>query len=170
MAHLECQAHNQHIEDDQRHWNNFPACFRSYKQPKARKQRFTQRGRAISDVLFTHASCTHLAYQEGCIPVWSLLGHDGDCSSSASPLDWGWKKQAKGGQEIRWTTPLGATQTCREFIYCSCEKGCRRHCKCPKACLQCTALCFCGGLCSDYNHCIYSNMVILRHMDLDSIL
>ena len=58
----------------------------------------------------------------------------------------GWKKKTEGGWEISWTTPPEATQACRELVRCGCKKGCRRHCKCQKACLQCTTLCLCGGL------------------------
>ena len=40
-------------------------------------------------------------------------------------------------------------QACRELLKCGCKKGCSKgRCKCAKASLQCTALCHCGGSCS----------------------
>ena len=63
--------------------------------------------------------------------------------------EWGWNKKAEGGWDICWTNQPEATQACRELIHCGCNKSCRGHCKCQKASLQCTVLCFCRGLCSD---------------------
>lgn len=65
-----------------------------------------------------------------------------------SPADRGWKKKVEGGWEISWTTLPEASQACRELIRCGCKKGCTRQCQCKKAALQCTALCVCGGICT----------------------
>jgi hypothetical protein len=47
-----------------------------------------------------------------------------------------------------WTTLPQATHKCQELVRCSCKKGCSNKCKCLKASLTCTPLCFCGGDCT----------------------
>ena len=66
-----------------------------------------------------------------------------------SPGDWGWKRSTNEEWEVEWTSLPEAAQVCRELIRCGCKKECRGHCKCLKAELQCTALCKCGGICSE---------------------
>ena len=46
-----------------------------------------------------------------------------------------------------WTTLPEASKTCYELVSCGCKKGYRNRCKCKKASLQCTGLCFCEGEC-----------------------
>ena len=62
------------------------------------------------------------------------------------PANWGWKKNTTGWEPL-WTTISEASQACHELIHCGCKKGCTRQCKCVKAALKCTALCFCQGEC-----------------------
>ncbi|CAM1313671.1 Uncharacterised protein r2_g2416 [Pycnogonum litorale] len=66
-----------------------------------------------------------------------------------SPSEWGWNKKPGGGWSITWTTLPEASEACREPLRCGCKNSCRGRCKCQKAALQCTALCQCGGQCSE---------------------
>lgn len=64
--------------------------------------------------------------------------------------DWGWKQE----QDILvplWTTIPEASQVCTELISCGCKKSCSKRCKCSKANLPCTDLCYCKGNCSRLN-------------------
>ncbi len=115
----------------------------------ARKQLFTQKGRAIDglpptqDALIQHIK--RAAYQADHCWAQMMVA----APELPPPSEWGWNKKPSGGWEIHWTTLPEATQACRELLRCGCKKGCRGHCKYRKAALQCTALCFCGGLCTD---------------------
>ena len=117
---------------------------------EARKQLFTQKGRAIDGLPPTQAALIlHIkraTYQAGHC-CWAQMTTA--VQNLPSPNDWGWNKKVEGGWEARWTTLAEASEACRELIHCKCKKGCRGHCKCQKAALQCTALCNCGGLCTD---------------------
>ncbi|KAJ8351860.1 hypothetical protein SKAU_G00233360 [Synaphobranchus kaupii] len=68
-------------------------------------------------------------------------------SALPSPTDWGWVK-TEGMYEPHWTTLPQASKPCHELISCSCKSGCRKRCRCKKAALQCTGLCFCEGECA----------------------
>lgn len=115
----------------------------------ARKQLFTQKGRTIECIPPSQAALIqHIkraAYQAG--HCWSQMMIA--APELPSPSEWGWKKKYEGGWKVRRTTLPEAAQACRELIRCGCKKGCRGRCKCQKAALQCTALCFCGGNCTD---------------------
>ena len=115
---------------------------------QARKQLFTQKGRAIENLPPTHAALTeHIkraAYQAGY--CWAQMAIK--APELPSPNEWGWKK-ADEGWEAQWTTLPEAAQACRELIKCSCKKSCTGRCKCKKAALSCTSLCFCGGSCTN---------------------
>lgn len=116
---------------------------------QARKQLFTQKGRSIEGLPPTKAALIlhtkRVAYQAGY--CWSQVMIA--APELPPPSDWGWTRKEPSGWEVRWTTLPEATKTCRELLRCGCKKGCRRQCKCQKAALQCTALCKCGGLCSE---------------------
>ena len=62
------------------------------------------------------------------------------------PSDWGWTKETIGWQPM-WTTLPEASKSCHELIHCRCVKGCTGRCKCVKAALKCTTLCYCSGDC-----------------------
>ena len=115
---------------------------------QARKQLFTQKGRAIENLPPTHAALTeHIkraAYQAGYCRAQMAI----KAPELPSPNEWGWKKTDEGW-EAQWTTLPEAAQACRELIKCSCKKSCRGRCKCKKAALSCTSLCFCGGSCTN---------------------
>ena len=63
------------------------------------------------------------------------------------PTDWGWHRSDDGPYTPLWTTLPEASKTCYELVSCGCKKGCRNRCKCRKASLQCTGLCFGEGEC-----------------------
>ena len=116
---------------------------------EARKHLFTQKGRQIDglpptqDALIQHIK--RATYQAGHCWAQIMIA----APELPSPSEWGWSKKAEGGWEVRWTTLPEATEACRELIQCGCKKSCRGRCKCQKASLQCTAICLCGGLCTD---------------------
>ena len=67
-----------------------------------------------------------------------------------SPVNWGWvmSDQQTYWQPV-WTTIPDIAKRCPELIKCGCKKGCSNgRCKCLKALLPCTALCFCEGACA----------------------
>ena len=112
---------------------------------EARKQLFTQKSRSLENLPPTLAALEqHIkraSHQSNC---WNLaLIPDPDLPS---PADWGWKKDQTGWQPV-WTNLPEASQSCSELIRCGCKKGCTGRCKCFKAALKCTALCFCSGDC-----------------------
>lgn len=116
---------------------------------QARKQLFSQKGRAIDGLPPTQAALIQhtkrAAYQAG--HCWGQMIVA--APELPSPSDWGWKRKDTGGWEVNWTTLPEAAQACRELLKCGCKKECSKgRCKCAKASLQCTALCHCGGLCS----------------------
>lgn len=115
----------------------------------ARKQLFTQCGRTIDSLPPAKAALIQhtrrAAYQAG--HCWGQMVVA--APELPSPGLWGWKRKATGGWEVNWTTLPKATQACRGLLCCGCRKGCSGRCKCVKAALQCTALCHCGGLCSN---------------------
>ena len=114
----------------------------------ARKQLFTQKGRAIDGLPLTQAvflqHTKRAAHQAGHCWVQTMIA----TPELPSPSEWGWNRNENGGWKIYWTTLPEATQACRELLRCGCKKGCMGLCKCLKAGLQCTALCYCGGLCA----------------------
>ena len=114
----------------------------------ARKQLFTQKGRAIDGLPPTQAvflqHTKRAAYQAGHCWAQTMIA----TPELPSPSEWGWNRNENGGWKIHWTTLPEATQACRELLRCGCKKGCMGLCKCLKAGLQCTALCYCGGLCA----------------------
>ena len=116
---------------------------------KARKVLFTQKGRSIenipptSDALQLHTK--RVAYQAG--HCWGQC--DIPCPVIPSPSEWGWTMSEEQLWKPLWMTLPEASKACRELLRCGCrmEKGCKGHCKCRKAEMQCTALCKCGGDC-----------------------
>ena len=116
---------------------------------QARKQLFTQKGRSIEGIPPTKAALIQhtkrATYQAGYCWGQVMIA----APVLPSPSDWGWTRKEPNGWEVNWTTLPEATKACRELLRCGCKKGCRRKCKCLKAALQCTALCHCGGICSE---------------------
>ena len=112
----------------------------------ARKQLFAQKSRSLENIPPTYAALReHIkraSYQANC---WNQALTPNP--ELPSPTDWGWRKDTEGLQPF-WTTLPEAAESCYELIRCSCKKGCVRRCKCVKAALKCTALCFCSGECS----------------------
>ncbi len=89
----------------------------------ARKQLFTQKGRAIDSLPPTQAALIqHIkraAYQAGHCWAQMMIA----APELPSPSEWGWNKRVEGGWEVCWTTLPEATQACRELIRCGFKKG-----------------------------------------------
>ena len=62
------------------------------------------------------------------------------------PELWGWRP-CEHGWTPKWTTLPEASKVCQELIRCGCKKACHGLCKCSKAGLPCTSLCYCSGNC-----------------------
>ena len=116
---------------------------------QARKHLFAQKGRSIENIPPTKAALVqHIkraVYQAGY--CWAQ-------ATTPSPVlpcpsEWGWKRKEPCSWEANWTSLPEATVACRELLRCGCKKGCKKNCKCSKAALQCTALCQCGGQCTE---------------------
>ena len=111
----------------------------------ARKQLFTQKYRTLENIPPSQAALKQYI---------NRTCHQANCWNQAlvldpgmpEPSDWGWAKEPSGWQPI-WTIPPEASESCHELIHCRCKKGCTGRCKCAKAGLKGTALCFCSGDC-----------------------
>lgn len=113
---------------------------------QARQALFAQGNRTIENIPPTKAALEQhvrrAAYQAG--HVWGqtcLVQQNLPC-----PSDWGWQL-GPGGWVPIWSLLPEAAKACHELIHCKCKKACRGLCKCYRANLSCTALCFCGGSC-----------------------
>ena len=112
---------------------------------QARKHLFAHKCRALENIPPTQAALQQqikrACYQAN---IWnqSLVLQ----SELLNPSNWGWTKDASGWQPL-WTTLPEAAKSCHELIHCGCKKGCTGHCKCRRAALKCTAMCFCAGDC-----------------------
>ena len=116
---------------------------------QAKKHLFAQKGRSIENIPPTKAALVqHIkraVYQAGyCWAQAMTSSPDLPC-----PSEWGWKRKEPCSWEANWTSLPEATVACRELLRCGCKKGCKKNCKCSKAALQCTALCQCGGQCTE---------------------
>ena len=63
-----------------------------------------------------------------------------------TPGEWGWELSDNRWRP-KWTSIPEASLVCKELIKCGCKKACRSLCKCSKANLPCTELCYCAGMC-----------------------
>ena len=112
------------------------------------KQLFPQKGRASDGLPPTQAALLQYtkraAYQAGHYWAQTMIA----TPELPSPSEWGWNINENDVWKICWTTLPDATQACRELLRCGYMKGCMGLCKYFKAGLQCTALCYCGGLCA----------------------
>jgi hypothetical protein len=113
----------------------------------ARRHLFSRRSKALESIPPTQSALTqHLlraVYQGGHVWGKALQANQ----TLPSPSLWGWEKPGTGTWKPRWTTLGQAQDMCYELIHCGCKKACRGLCKCSKASLKCTALCFCEGRC-----------------------
>ena len=113
----------------------------------ARQKLFAQQGRLLENIPPTSAALRqHLlraVFQAGYVWGQSLVKDP----VIPSPDAWGWKQDGTKWKPV-WTSLPQAQQSCYELIRCGCKQGCRGHCKCVKANLQCTALCACSGDCA----------------------
>ena len=113
-----------------------------------RKNLFTSKGRAIDNIPPTQGALLQhtkrAAFQAGHIWGQSLLRDP----EAVSPSDWGWETNKAGTWQPLWSLLPQASSSCQELLKCGCKKGCQRNCKCKKASLKCTALCYCRGECA----------------------
>ena len=113
---------------------------------QARQALFARGNRTIERIPPTKAALEqHIrraAYQAGYVWEQTCVAQQ----ELPSPSDWGWQFVAVGWTPI-WSLLPEAAKACHELIHCKCKKACRGLCKCSKANLSCTALCFCAGSC-----------------------
>ena len=113
---------------------------------KARKKLFAKKS-SVQNIPSTYAALEQhgkrSALQGGHVWSQALLPE----SVLPPPTYWGWHRSDDGPYTPLWTTLPEASTTCYELVSCGCKKGCRNRCKCNKASLQCTGLCFCEGEC-----------------------
>ena len=114
---------------------------------EARKQLFSYGNRKLEnipptrDALYLHVQRT--AYQAG--HIWGQA-HIA-APTLPCPSDWGWEETAGNQWFPKWTTLPEASRSGRELVKCNCKKNWHGRCKCFKASLKCTQLCYCGGQC-----------------------
>ena len=113
----------------------------------ARRWLFTQKSRLLENIPPTQAALKqHIkrtSYQAYC---WNeaLTLHP----NLPSPADWAWYKDTNCNTwQPLWTNIPEAAESCHELVRCGCKKSCNARCKCVKAGLNCTLMCFCGGDC-----------------------
>ncbi len=113
---------------------------------QARQTIFAQGNRTIENIPPTQAAlwqhAKRAAYQAGHVWGQSCI----QLQELPIPGEWGWQTSADGWTPL-WTTLPEASKSCSELIHCGCKKACRGQCKCYKASLQCTHLCYCAGNC-----------------------
>ena len=113
---------------------------------EARLHLFARKARALENIPPTQAALQQhvlrAVYQGG--HVWGRVLQKEP--RLPSPADWGWTEK-DGSWKPKWTTIGQAQDACYELIHCNCKKACKGLCKCYKAGLQCTALCYCEGSC-----------------------
>ena len=118
----------------------------------SRKYLFTQKTRSLEnlpptcEVLKQHikrARYQSICWNRALTPMQEL----------PDPANWGWRKTSVGWEPL-WSTISEASLACHELIHCGCKKGCTRQCKCVKAALRCTALCFCQEECQYDLYCL----------------
>ena len=88
-----------------------------------------------ANALFQH--CQRAVFQGS---IWATA-HDPSIEEP-DPCLYGWRKTDWMFKPV-WMTIPEASHVCREFIKCSCQKGCSVLCTCIKAQLSCTDLCKC---------------------------
>ena len=114
----------------------------------ARKHLFTKKSRQMQNLPPTQAALMeHIkraCYQAGYCWACALQTEP----ELPSPSDWGWQKLTDKW-EPKWSSLQPLSNSCSELISCQCKKGCTKRCKCHKACLPCTALCYCDGTCRE---------------------
>ena len=113
---------------------------------KARQMLFAQGRQSLENIPPTKAALQqHIkraAFQSG--HIWGqTLKSQQDIPDAT---EWGWER-CQGRLTPKWTTLPEASKVCQELINCKCKKACRGLCKCSKASLSCTSLCYCGGAC-----------------------
>ena len=112
-----------------------------------RKYLFTKKGRTVDSLPPTEDSLRQhvkrAIFQAGFVWHQALQKN----MLLPDPTCWGWQR-GKDGYEPSWMKMQDASKICKEVLHCCCKKGCMTRCKCKKADLQCTSLCFCDGKCS----------------------
>ena len=117
---------------------------------EARKQMFAAGNRRIENIPPTQEALKQhvkrAVYQAGYIWGQSLIG----VPEMPSPSSWGWERADEQSPWTPfWTTLPEASKACQQLLRCGCKTNCRNRCKCSRANLKCTLLCFCSGQCSD---------------------
>ena len=115
----------------------------------ARKDLFTRKGRDIDNIPPT-ADALLQHTKRAVLQAGHCWGNCLDVTLDLPPADdWGWVRNPTQAWEPLWTTIQTAAQSCQELLKCGCKsvRGCTGRCKCVRAALPCTALCYCGGLC-----------------------
>ena len=115
----------------------------------ARKQLFSYGNRRLENIPPSRAALLQhvkrASFQAGYIWGQALTANP----SLPSPSEWGWQKDKDGNWTPLWTTLPEASKGCRELVKCNCKKRCLGQCKCHKANLKYTQLCFCGRQCTE---------------------
>ena len=114
---------------------------------EARQQLFSKRSRELDSIPPTRAALDQhvkrAVLQGGHVWGQTLVRQQ----VLPSPSTWGWQLQ-DGHWSPYWTALSQAKNTCYELIRCGCKVSCSGRCKCLKANLACTGLCYCGGNCN----------------------
>ena len=112
----------------------------------SRKYLFSKKSRQIENIppsqsaLIQHIK--RAVYQAAY--VWGQMHHT--MQELPSPSNWGWTKEDDIWKP-KWSTLPEASKGCRELIKCNCKTACAGCCKCFRANLSCTFLCFCQAGC-----------------------
>jgi len=113
-----------------------------------RKHLFARKGRSMEsipptrDALVQHVkrACFQVVF------IWNTALQS--CPTLPSPSEWGWMVDGGKWNPV-WMTLPQASKICMELLKCGCKTGCTRNCKCSKAFMKCTSLCYCGGECDN---------------------
>ena len=115
---------------------------------EARKRLFAQNRKMENIPPTLHALEQHgegTVYQAGHIWGQSLIGEP----EVPLPDSMDWKRVTDDSSWTPcWTTLPEAAKSFQEVVKCGCKKTYKKRCKCVKANLECTQLCFCSGQCN----------------------
>ena len=109
-------------------------------------------GSLITSQLQVVKWCFAAAYQACCVWSWACMGKTLIANPNLpDPTECGWTRDGDLWCPVCSLKPE-ASKAHRELISCSCRNShCTGRCKCKKAGLSCTQLCFCEGQCTWLN-------------------
>ena len=114
---------------------------------EARLQLFAKKSRSLENIPPTKAALEQhvrrAALQANC---WEQMFEPSPTLPQPDKCGW---ISVDGTWQPKWSDLPEVVETLRILVKCGCKKGCKKACKCSRSQMKCTALCYCGGECSE---------------------